>query len=162
MRDLSWVCDLHHSSWQPQILNPLNEAGNQTRILMDTVQVHFRCATTAPPPPELYIITSFDPSQHNISTLKDWSWKALNKCYSVSTHIQRLKSKIKITQHTGDIFALSMTERIITIYAIKRIHANRKGKKSIKLNIPKVKYGNNFKRHGQDTELNRIEQNRIE
>ena len=46
-----------------------------------------------------------------------------------------------------------MTERIITIYAIKRIHANRKGKKSIKLNIPKVKYGNNFKRHGQDTEL---------
>ena len=24
--DLSHVCDLHHSSWQPQILNLLNEA----------------------------------------------------------------------------------------------------------------------------------------
>jgi len=26
MQDLSLVCDLHHSSWQPQILNPLSKA----------------------------------------------------------------------------------------------------------------------------------------
>ena len=26
MRDESWVCDLHHSSWRHQILNPLSEA----------------------------------------------------------------------------------------------------------------------------------------
>ena len=31
----SQVCDLHHSSWQRQILNPLNKARDWTRILMD-------------------------------------------------------------------------------------------------------------------------------
>ena len=30
MRDLSFVCVLHHSSWQHQILNPLCEAGDRT------------------------------------------------------------------------------------------------------------------------------------
>ena len=37
--DPSRVCDLYHSSWQRQILNPLSEAGDRTRILMDTSQV---------------------------------------------------------------------------------------------------------------------------
>ena len=31
---------LHHSSWQPQILNPLHKARDRTRILMDTSRVH--------------------------------------------------------------------------------------------------------------------------
>ena len=35
MKDPSHVCDLHHSSQQCQILNPLNEARDQTHILMD-------------------------------------------------------------------------------------------------------------------------------
>ena len=39
--DLSYVCDLHHSS-QHQILNLLNEAGDRTQILMDTSWIHFR------------------------------------------------------------------------------------------------------------------------
>ena len=38
--DLSHVCDLHHSSWPPQILNPLSEARDGTRILMDASRVH--------------------------------------------------------------------------------------------------------------------------
>ena len=33
------ICDLHHSSWQRWILNPLNEARDQTGVLMDTSQV---------------------------------------------------------------------------------------------------------------------------
>ena len=32
--DPSRVCDLHHSSWQRQILHPLSEARDQTRNLM--------------------------------------------------------------------------------------------------------------------------------
>ena len=32
----SRMCDLHHSSWQHQILNPLNEARDWMHILMDT------------------------------------------------------------------------------------------------------------------------------
>ena len=34
MPDPSLVCNLHHSSRQRQILNPLNEAGDRTRNLM--------------------------------------------------------------------------------------------------------------------------------
>ena len=39
--DLSHVCDLHYSSWQRQILNPLSEARDQTLVLMLTNQVHY-------------------------------------------------------------------------------------------------------------------------
>ena len=35
MQDLSSICDLHHSSRQHQILNPLSKARDQTRILLD-------------------------------------------------------------------------------------------------------------------------------
>ena len=34
--DPSRICELHHSSQQPWILNALNEARDRTRILMDT------------------------------------------------------------------------------------------------------------------------------
>ena len=40
--DLSHVCDLHHSSQQHRILNPLSEARDQTCVLMDASQIHFR------------------------------------------------------------------------------------------------------------------------
>ena len=35
--DLSHICNLCHSLWQHQILNPLSEARYQTCILMDTM-----------------------------------------------------------------------------------------------------------------------------
>ena len=38
--DSSYNCDLHHSSQQYQILNPLNEVRDQTHTLMYTSQVH--------------------------------------------------------------------------------------------------------------------------
>ena len=41
MLDPSQVCDLHHSSWECQILNLLSEARDQTLILMDTSRVLF-------------------------------------------------------------------------------------------------------------------------
>ena len=34
MQDLSLVCKLHHSSWQPWILNPLSEARGGTLVLV--------------------------------------------------------------------------------------------------------------------------------
>ena len=43
--DLSCVCDLHHSSWQHWILNPLSEARDQTRNLMVSSGIRFYCAT---------------------------------------------------------------------------------------------------------------------
>ena len=38
-RDRNHICDLHHSSWQRWILNPLSEARDWTCVLMDTSQV---------------------------------------------------------------------------------------------------------------------------
>ena len=49
MPDPSCLCDLQHSSRQCQILNPLNEAKDQTCILMDTSQVHYSWATMGTP-----------------------------------------------------------------------------------------------------------------
>jgi len=43
--DLSHVCDLHHSSGQHQILNPLSKARDRSQVLMNTSQVRFHCTT---------------------------------------------------------------------------------------------------------------------
>ena len=43
------ICDLPHSSWQCWILNPLIKVRDQTRVLMDTHPIHFRCAATGAP-----------------------------------------------------------------------------------------------------------------
>ena len=37
----SYVCNLHHSSQQHQILNPPSEARDQTCVLMDTSQIGY-------------------------------------------------------------------------------------------------------------------------
>ena len=47
--DLSFVCDLHHSSQQGRIPDPLSKARDQTLILMDTSQIHFPSAMTGTP-----------------------------------------------------------------------------------------------------------------
>ena len=41
MRDTSCICDLHHSSQQRQILNPLSKDRDRTRVLMDTSPDHY-------------------------------------------------------------------------------------------------------------------------
>jgi len=40
--DASPDCDLHRSSWQCQILNPLSKARDQTCVLVDTSWVAYR------------------------------------------------------------------------------------------------------------------------
>ena len=39
MPDLNHICELHHSSQQCQVLNPLREARDRTLVLMDTNQI---------------------------------------------------------------------------------------------------------------------------
>ena len=43
IQDPSCICDLHHSSRQCRILNPLSEARDRTCILLDTNWIHFHC-----------------------------------------------------------------------------------------------------------------------
>ena len=44
-QDPSHVCNVHHSSWKCQILNPMSKAREWTHILWDTSQVHYHWAT---------------------------------------------------------------------------------------------------------------------
>ena len=48
-QDPSLVCDLHHSSWQHQILKPLSEARDWTRNLMAISWICFCCTTLRTP-----------------------------------------------------------------------------------------------------------------
>ena len=47
--DPSHICNLHHSSRQCLILNPLSEAGDQTHILVGTSYICFRCTARGTP-----------------------------------------------------------------------------------------------------------------
>ena len=49
MPDPSRDFDLRHSAQQHWIPDPLSEARDRTRILMDTSWIHFRCATWGTP-----------------------------------------------------------------------------------------------------------------
>ena len=49
MQNPPFVCSLHHSSQQHQILNPLSEAMDQTHNLMVPSQIHFHCALMGTP-----------------------------------------------------------------------------------------------------------------
>ena len=49
MPDPSHVCDLHHSSQQHGIPNPLSEARDQTHNLIVASQIRFCCTTTGTP-----------------------------------------------------------------------------------------------------------------
>ena len=39
--DPGCICDLHGSSWQCRVLNPLSESRGRTHVFMDPSQVHY-------------------------------------------------------------------------------------------------------------------------
>ena len=57
--DLSHICDLHHSTWQRQILNSPSKAREGTRNHMVPSQTCFRCATMGTPGLPLLSLLSF-------------------------------------------------------------------------------------------------------
>ena len=75
IQDQSHIFDLHHSSWQCWILNPLSKARDWTCILMDTSQICFHWATTGTPPSTFYIC-------HLISSSQQPGEKAFNTCFT--------------------------------------------------------------------------------
>ena len=53
--DPSLICDLHHSLWQCQNPEPLNEARDLTHTLMDSSWIHYGCTMKGAPS---YILVS--------------------------------------------------------------------------------------------------------
>ena len=73
MPDPSHVCDLYHScSRQHWILNPLNEARDQTHNLLVPSQIHFHCATVGTPPLSFCPICSSTPLDVQLSRMESW------------------------------------------------------------------------------------------
>ena len=67
-RDPSRICDLHHSSQPHQIPDPLSEARDRTRILMDTS----RCVTMGAP--RLFILSSIPLYEYTSVCLSSHFW----------------------------------------------------------------------------------------
>ena len=66
-QDPSRICDLHHSSQQHQILNPLNEARDRTRNIMVPSQIHFLCATTGTPDQGSFLVNLYKLEQAKLT-----------------------------------------------------------------------------------------------
>ena len=65
--DPSRICNLHHSSWQHQILNPLSKARNRTRSLMVPSQNPCCCAATGSPGCPLFVCKFWQPQLSSYS-----------------------------------------------------------------------------------------------
>ena len=98
MPDLSHICDPYHNSWQCQILNPLNDARDQTCVLMDPSQIHFCCATMGTPP--------------NVSYY-EWGWAY----FPVSTNVSKFTALAHFSAGLLEFF-LSSSERSFLIKKI--------------------------------------------
>ena len=107
MPDLRLVRDLHHSSRQHWILNPLSEARDRTHMLMDTRWVCYRWATTGTP--------------WSLSLI--WGPLTMKKEFQSLSHQQRgirAKSSTCTTAHgnTGSFNPLSVARNWICILMV--------------------------------------------
>ena len=80
-QDLSHVCDIHHSSPQHWIFNPLSEARDQTCNLMVTSWIRFHCTTMGTPLSSFMILTlwsyqwlAMESGKRTIQPLKSTTW----------------------------------------------------------------------------------------
>ena len=64
--DPSHVCDLHHSSQQHWIPNPLSKARDRTHKLMVPSQIRFHCTTMGTPGTLLFMYTHDCQPQHHM------------------------------------------------------------------------------------------------
>ena len=75
-RDPSCICNLHHSSQQCWILNPLSKARDQTYILTDASQIRFHWATMGTPQFclfKIYLRYNFFSSSALVTFFQFWS-----------------------------------------------------------------------------------------
>ena len=119
--DLSHICDLHHSSWQCQLLNPLNEARGQTQILMDTGLVRFHWAITRTPTATPYfrllilcvlwsIAVDFDVVRFAYFCCCLWFWCHIKKKIIAQSYVITLSPKF--ASRSFIVFALGFRSMI--------------------------------------------------
>ena len=106
MEDLSLICNLHHSSQQLRILNPLSKARDWTHILMDTSWICSRWATTGPPVLYFYMKFYIQKAFLTIHLIK-WIRTNLFPHIPTSSAIQSFIAHIKFWLYTKGKTALN-------------------------------------------------------
>ena len=103
--DPNYICALHHNFWQHWILNPLREARDRTRILMNTSWVlnplsHNRnpseCFFFAFPPSSMghaFLILQVPNQMATSSTSLSWAFGAASELPKTPQGLKHLKSK---------------------------------------------------------------------
>jgi len=110
-QDLSSICDLHHSSRQCRILNPLSEARDQTWNLMVPSQIRFHCSTRGTPVILFSIVEAF------------WTQRHLSR-----TNISRSTAPVP------NIWSLNLSTRI----SFRRSHGNMETFKRSQCELPQI------------------------
>ena len=90
--DLSCICELHYSSWQHQILNPLSKARDRTGNLIVPSQICFCCTMMETPDLFFYSFSSTFPWTIKISIYCPSNF--LNLSSASSNIVHRPSSKI--------------------------------------------------------------------
>ena len=98
IQDPSRFCDLHHSSWQCQILNPLSEARDWTGVLMDPSQIHFCWATMGTPQALVFQRNEESPSDEQEHFRMSHDCPASTRNLSVILKVERPESSYVCTQ----------------------------------------------------------------
>ena len=108
MPDPSCVYDLHHSSWQHRILNPLSQARDQTRNLMVPSRICFRCTMMGTSK------HSSDALFHLYSVPPEWELSQWNVFHSsalwTSAECPSLKCTLGRIPPTTEVNLLAVTE----------------------------------------------------
>ena len=110
--DPSWVCNLHHSSSQRRILNPLSKARDGTCILMDTSQICSHWAITGTPDHLFLIISSSVYHGHLVfllNSIPPQSWKHF--CYSCCLFLVHVPNKTNFQKLHTDLSSIFFTRQ---------------------------------------------------
>ena len=94
-QDPSRVCNLHHSSEQHHILDPLIKARDWTHILVDISQICFHCATTGTPSYTI-LYSNYIPIKLEIKRKKTIPYTELNLNFSLNKKFEYLPLSINI------------------------------------------------------------------
>ena len=102
------VCDVHHSSQQHWVLNPLSEARDRTHILMDAIRVHYLLSHNGNSSDAFNKITShprvepgsqgWQSQGHNLESLA-WAWPS----WSPGSHWGSLASYAGVMFHETSV-----------------------------------------------------------
>ena len=97
-RDLSCICNLHHSSWQCWIFNTLSKARDQIGNLIVTSWICFHCTTVGTPLSTycLFLFHQFEkvPNIKNIR-ITSGNFNVIIKCRHFDVIIIKLKNSVK-------------------------------------------------------------------